>query len=181
MPDPRTITQTAEELLTRGKVQRLPVPVFELAKLAGATVRVGPLAADLSGFLYRQANSPVLGVNSLHPATRQRFTVAHELGHLLLHKQESFVDRSYPIFLRDELSSRAEDKHEIEANRFAAELLMPARLLLPMVGKTPPDIDDSDQIARLARRFDVSPQAMVFRLINLGLAAASEPKRPTRS
>jgi Zn-dependent peptidase ImmA (M78 family) len=172
MQTPRAITRAAEELLDRGKVRRLPVPVFELAKLAGAIVRIGPLPAELSGFLYRQRNSAILGVNSLHSATRQRFTVAHEVGHLLLHREESFVDRRYPIFLRDEKSSKAKDKVEIQANRFAAELLMPACLLLLMIGKTPPDIDDAEQIARLARRFDVSPQAMVFRLINLGITAS---------
>ncbi len=62
----------------------------------------------------------------LGSTVRQRFTIAHELGHFFLHRASStvFVDAA-PIFFRDESSSNGSQREEIEANAFAAELLMP--------------------------------------------------------
>ena len=58
-------------------------------------------------------NHAVLGVNDWHADVRQRFTVAHELGHLKLHHDELFVDG---VLKRDDQSSLAIRPHEIEAN-----------------------------------------------------------------
>lgn len=175
MPNRGKVKKLADRLLSMGAVNSPPVPVWELAKLAGVTVKCGQLPEDLSGFLVRDKQSIVIGVNSSHSETRQRFTLAHELGHLLLHPQASYVDRSFPIFFRDERSSKAEIRAEIEANQFAADLLMPMQMLTS-VGRTPVDMDDESQIKKLAHRFQVSPQAMIFRLTNLGLA---EPPQET--
>ncbi len=177
MPNRHKVRKLADRLLSMGAVNSPPVPVWELAKLTGVTVKRGELPEDLSGFLVRDKQSIVIGVNSNHSETRQRFTLAHELGHLLLHPQASYVDRSFPIFFRDERSSKAEVRAEIEANQFAADLLMPMQMLmLTSVGRTPVDMDDESQIKKLAQRFQVSPQAMIFRLMNLGLA---EPTQET--
>ena len=113
--------------------------------------------------------SLVIGVNSSHPETRQRFTIAHELGHVLLHKEESLhVDETASIRFRDEESSLATKSDEIEANQFAAELLMPEHLVTEEIAKLP-DADPEDAIPILAERFQVSEQAMTLRLNRLGL------------
>lgn len=169
MPNRLQARKIADRLLSVGVVKNPPVPVANLAKLAGATVKCGPLPEDLSGFLIRDKHSIVIGVNSNHSETRQRFTIAHELGHLLLHPGENYVDRNFPIFFRDEHSSTAEIRAEIEANQFAADLLMPKRMILDLT-KGSIDIDDNELVDKLADRFNVSPQAMTFRLTNLGLA-----------
>lgn len=163
------IEAAADRLLSLAQVKTAPVPVFDLPSLAGATLRVGPLPDNLSGFLVRQSNSVIIGVNQAHATTRQRFTVSHELGHLLLHPQGSFIDHDFPIYFRDERSHTADLLPEIEANKFAANLLMPRRLIDPVIRK-PIDIEDTEQLTRLALRFAVSLQAITYRLINLGIA-----------
>ena len=94
---------------------------------------------------------------------------AHELGHYVLHSQGSdrlFVDAAPQVYLRDPAASQGTDSDEIEANRFAASLLMPKTLLRQMVGEGVTPITDLD-IYRLALRFEVSDQAMTLRLGSL--------------
>lgn len=173
------ITQAADRLLALGKVTRPSVPVDRLARLAGAELRVGPLPSELSGFLLREEGSPIIGVNSTHAPVRQRFTIAHELGHLALHPDRSYVDRGFAVYFRDDKSATAEDYAEVQANQFAADLLMPRKMLDVAMKGWAVDIEDSESLARIARRFGVSTQALTFRLINLGLAL--NPPSSTRT
>jgi Zn-dependent peptidase ImmA (M78 family) len=147
-----------------------PIPVERLAKSLGAEVRYQSLKGDLSGFLYRDGKRVVIGVNSHHPTTRQHFTVAHELGHLLLHgPQGVYVDHDFKLRLRSDISSQGVDEEEIEANLFAAELLMPDALLhrdLRKLGTL--GVLRDDAIQRLANKYGVSPQALLIRLGGLG-------------
>ncbi len=167
------IREAAEELLRQAKVDKPPVPIERLARRLGAEVRYEPLEGDLSGMLFlEEGGRAIIGVNALHPKSRQRFTIAHELGHLRLHECSGIhVDRKFPIRLRDERSSQAVDYEEIEANGFAAELLMPAAMLeadLDGYATDFVDYDDDDLIRHLADKYKVSTQAMAFRLLNLG-------------
>jgi Zn-dependent peptidase ImmA (M78 family) len=126
---------------------------------------------DVSGILYRDGSKAIIAVNATHARTRQRFTIAHEIGHLRLHEgRPMFVDRSVRLDRRDERAARGVDAKEIEANSFAAALLMPEEMILSAVARLPRDSGRSQEIiGRLARRFDVSAQAMEYRLANLGL------------
>ena len=112
----------------------------------------------------------VIGVNAKHPPTRQRFTIAHEIAHHVLHASAAFhVDNRIAILRRDPKSSEGTDHTEIEANVFAAELLMPSSLLATdLVDLRTSDLDDETEVKQLAKRYNVSPQAMTFRLANLG-------------
>lgn len=170
MLDP-LITDAADELLARGNVIQPPVPVHKLAELAGAEIRTGKMPPELSGFLLRQGGRPVIGVNTGQVTQRQRFTIAHEIGHMLLHPEESYVDRGFSVYFRDERSATAEDLAEMQANQFAADLLMPREMLESILKGRDFDLEDQDELDRVAKRFDVSTQALTFRLINLGLAA----------
>jgi Zn-dependent peptidase ImmA (M78 family) len=155
-------------------VIRPPIPVERIAHLCGGQVRYEPFEGQISGILYNENGRIIIGVNSLHPKTRQRFTIAHEIGHIKLHQGEQFyIDRDFRIYLRDEKSSQATDKKEIQANSFAAELLMPEKMLMADwqerdTGYTY-DIENDEFIQSLAKRYKVSLQAMIFRLINLRL------------
>ena len=148
-----------------------PVPVDRIAKALAAKLRFSPLDYELSGMIYVKEDIPLIGVNALHHPNRQRFTIAHECGHLLLHKaqitKEVHVDKDFPMLMRDAVSAAGIDEMEIEANLFAAELLMPDYLLAKALGDEPLDIDDEDAVIALARSFKVSPSAMRFRLGNL--------------
>ena len=108
-----------------------------------------------------------------HPR-RQRFTIAHELGHWFLHPGRPYtVDSTIRVNRRDDLSSLATDREEIEANAFAASILMPEDLVqaaAQIVGSIGARTA-KEAIVRLANRFEVSEDAMSFRLHNLGLTS----------
>lgn len=109
-------------------------------------------------------------MNSNHPPTRKRFTIAHELAHLLLHSTSGVHVDEMVVQMRDRKTSEGVDEHEMEANRFAAELLMPQKFLeddLQSMGRI--HADDEEAIAILAKRYGVSKQAMAIRLSSLKL------------
>ena len=171
MADPQ---EAAKRMIDRYGTKALPIPVEELASRAGAQLSFEPFEGDVSGVLFREEAEIIIGVNSAHPATRQRFTIAHELGHLLLHPGKPLiVDRWVRVNLRNSKSSLATDRQEIEANQFAAELLMPRELVYSEVQRLFPLPqsfgDDEGLIVELARRFNVSGEAMGIRLQNLGM------------
>jgi Zn-dependent peptidase ImmA (M78 family) len=118
--------------------------------------------------------------------TRQRFSLAHEVGHLRLHaRRVDLLTAPIPGLLGDSsrphLSRRASKEwHEVEANRFAAALLMPERLLRPAFERArakfqylmqEPAKMQADVASQLASDFQVSAQAMDLRLKTTGLAS----------
>lgn len=172
----RRAEQAAGRLLAEAGEVLAPVDVERLAAHLGVVISRSTFKdGDVSGMLVRQdGRSPVVGVNDAHSAHRQRFTIAHELGHLLLHPgREIVLDRPVRVNLRDKNSSTATDREEIEANAFAASLLMPADLVRSELQRLPADVrqDPDRSAAALAARFEVSDSAMGFRLINLGLVS----------
>lgn len=169
MNPPTNAERHAIVVLEEAGVTNLPVPVGEIAISRGADVTYEAYEGEVSGMLYRFDDHAVIGVNSTHAPTRQRFTVAHEIGHLEMHKgQPLFIDR----FARVNWRNGESNNEEIEANQFAAELLMPrefvAREVERMLEKRRA-IDARTLAAQLAKTFEVSPQAMEYRLANLGV------------
>ena len=84
-----------------------------------------------------------------------------------------FVDKDFIVHFRDANSSKGYDPLEIEANQFAAELLMPAEKVKEIFVEAPFDIDDEGALRKLAARFVVSPIAMTLRLSSLGLVVGA--------
>lgn len=168
------IRQVTKDLLTQAGIARPPVNVQAIAEMLNAKVvpaHFGTNPDDISGMLYRDEGQITIGVNSDQHKNRQRFTIAHELGHLKLHNQGAlYVDKVFPVRMRNRDSSSAVYQDEIEANAFAAELLMPAFMLEeePEIMDLIFDYESDDIIQRLAKKYQVSPQAMTFRLITLG-------------
>jgi Zn-dependent peptidase ImmA (M78 family) len=110
---------------------------------------------------------PVAGVNALHHPYRQRFTLAHELAHVEMHRAalttEVHIDKG--ILRRDAVSATGVEPLEIEANVFAAELLMPQELLdAELAGRQIDLEEDAFVIKALAKRFKVSEAVMRYRL-----------------
>ncbi|WP_186136213.1 ImmA/IrrE family metallo-endopeptidase [Burkholderia gladioli] len=162
------ISREVSDLLDKAGVEDAPVPVEEIAAMVGARVTYNDFQNEISGLLLRRSQSIVIGVASEQSEARQRFTIAHEIGHLLLHEgEELHVDADFRVNLRSSASSRADDVTEIEANAFAASLLMPIEFLKKDVARMRIDVEDCDQIEQLANKYGVSAQAMTFRLINL--------------
>lgn len=167
----KKIQRLVEELLEQHKISSPPIDVFSIAKMKGIDIVQGDLG-DVSGVLLREGSRITIGVNQNHSETRKRFTVAHEIGHLTLHGDEPLhIDKVFAIKLRNRVSSEAVDLGEIEANAFAAELLMPTIMVRQRVQDIPEVLDyekDDNVIKKLANEFQVSQQAMTIRLINLG-------------
>lgn len=164
--------QKAHEILNRTERQ-FPVDVNAIAATYNIEVRMQPLEDSVSGVLVIKERHAIIGVNENHHPHRQRFTIAHELGHFFLHPTTSkiFVDAA-PIFFRDETSSEGSQRQEIEANAFAAELLMPEDAMRQCLEQQPVDAFDENTIHKLASEFGVSKQAVIIRLTRLGLITA---------
>jgi len=168
----RRAEQAAETLLgSLGMLDDIPVDAEQVARRCGAVVSRERFRRDLSGMLVRgdAPGTAVIGVNSTHHPRRQRFTIAHEIGHLALHKgRKVTVDSGLRVDYRDDAGNPSVQE-ERDANAFAASLLMPEPTVqqraepLVRAGAT-----RSALVSGLAREFDVSEEAMGYRLLNLG-------------
>lgn len=173
MSQPKVAEKKAAELLNRCGITRPPIDLEVLAKQIGADIQYERLESSVSALLVRAADGQArIGVNASHHRNRQRFSIAHEIGHFLLHSHQPtlFVDGEM-IYFRDNASSEARDKREIQANAFAASVLMPEDLLRADLHGAGIDIQDDVAVKRLAERYQVSPQSLAIRLVNLGLVS----------
>lgn len=122
------------------------------------------LSSNQSGYLRKIDNGWVIGVNKRHNTKRQRFTLAHEFAHFVLHKDDGNNSFEDEIFFRDDNLTSI----EYAANEFAAAILMPQNLVEECINN---DISD---IEELANKFDVSVIAMKNRVVSLGYKLAYE-------
>lgn len=168
MADYERSSSQSQRLLAIHGVLQPPVDVTEIAKSEGLDVLFEELEDKISGFLLKAPSGAVIGVNSRHHRNRQRFTIAHELGHHCMHPDEPtvYVDDVMVHF-------RGEDIHapltqtEIEANAFAASLLMPEEFLKSDLAGRQIDVLDETAVRHLAHRYQVSVQALTIRLVEL--------------
>lgn len=180
MPNPQTKTaqakspeEHAESLLDELSCDQFPVPVDKLAKQLGAQLRYSPLDEELSGMIFIRNGVPIIGINSLHHLNRQRFTIAHEIGHLRMHPDQItaavHVDKGFqvPVLFRDAKSAEGTERWEIEANQFAAALLMPRKHLAQALATVAGDIEDQAPIEQMARKFRVSVATLNYRIRSL--------------
>lgn len=162
--------ECAAEALQKSGVRAIPISVTRVARHYGIEVFVEEFAEDVSGVLLVEDEQPLIGVNSQHHMNRQRFSVAHELGHFLMHMsgRNTFVDGAF-VFFRDHVSTQGTDLQEIEANAFAAALLMPEDAIYAELRRGEIDVLDEYAVDRMAAKFGVSAQALAIRLTKLRL------------
>lgn len=131
-----------------------PVPVEEVSEKLGLRVVLFKFPDSISGVLRKPKQA--IGVNENHHPIRRRFTIAHELGHFVLHhgNEEDMIDGQF---------NNSNNSNEREANAFASFLLMPKEWVLSHYKKIGLDAKE------LAKKFNVSEQAMTIRLLELGL------------
>ncbi|NKB78045.1 MAG: ImmA/IrrE family metallo-endopeptidase [Gammaproteobacteria bacterium] len=158
---------TASDVLSQHWDGYLHVCPKKIAQSMGVTLKEFDAAIQLdrnhvdhglSGKFEFEGDTPVCYYNSSEPLLRQNFTIAHELGHYALGHGKSFRD---PV---SNFSSRGNEFKEIQANDFAAQLLMPKSQVLGYIRER--GIVD---IGKLADIFKVSQVAMKYRLKNLGV------------
>lgn len=111
-----------------------------------------------SGSLMYVDGKWIINVNKAHNINRQKFTIAHELGHYILHKDTKTNFEDY-IFFRDNRL----DSLEYAANKFAGSILMPEEDVRELV-----DNQHIKNIGELAKIFGVSARAMIYRINDLG-------------
>ena len=159
------IENLVNQILDETGVRQPPVPVDDIIRNKGIGIRYSDLK-DVSGVVVRQGDATVIGVNSTQSPVRIRFTLAHELGHALLHKgKEVRFDKTFSYNLRSSVSEQGTDIEEIEANFFAASLLMPRRFIDMDARTHSIDIEDSKALRAISSEYGVSSQAMALRLV----------------
>lgn len=152
------------------------ISVTTVAGKIGVDLKKYDFGEDISGVLLRDGDKAQIGYAANNGEKRQRFTIAHELGHYSLNHQRKgvFVDtpeKYFALFRRND-SSAGEDFQEREANAFAAALLMPIGLVREGISyflssDDAPRSEDFMLVPKLSKRFFVSDLAMSYRLTNL--------------
>ncbi len=145
--------------LALGLVGSLKTPsqihVLEICKQLGVKVFFRNFA-EIDGLLVRKGDETFIAVNENRTFARKRFTIAHEIGHFLMHKGESF-----------DLSGKGDPKIEREADIFATNLLMPSAMIREIHNQFSSLSTGMDTVSEMAWIFRVSNEAMKFRLFEL--------------
>jgi Zn-dependent peptidase ImmA (M78 family) len=164
----------ANDAINRIGLPKLPIDIKKIATSLGVSVMGHDFGDEMSGVLVLKDDKGTIGFNKDQSESRKRFTIAHELGHYILHKNnhnDVFVDRDFIIMYRrgTENYSETELIQEQEANAFAAAILMPEHLIEQELKENNyyPNLSELQLIEKLAKTFKVSAPAMTFRLNNL--------------
>lgn len=151
-----------KEVLER-YLSEYPVKLGKLAREMGLSIKVSSMSTGISGQIMKENDHYTIRVNRHEARERQRFTIAHELAHFLLHKP--IIDSS-PDGIKDNVLYRSgePERIEYEANRLAADIVMPMRLVEQVLRDEFDGVVTEATIESLAARFQVSKAAMEIRL-----------------
>lgn len=179
---------SASELLEKLGIDRAPVDVFSIVERLPVKIDDSfdfAEKVDLSGEISLDSDRyPVIWVNPFDSSNRKRFTMAHEIGHLV----NDIIPNLDKVGIDDQFLDKAmnlkrdgrQDPKEYAANEFAAQLLMPKKFIIRETqeiinnfkktkGKAA-KLPISLLIEELANKFIVSEQAMEIRLKRIGIA-----------
>ena len=163
-----SVEEIAENSLHQHGLYSIPVDPVVLASELGIRVNNAKFSEpSLAAMLAKRGSNIWILLDESGSPSRKRFSIAHELGHHFLHLESDgeIVDRNADLFRVSEYATSEitpERRREIEANQFAAALLMPERL----VRQVWPDYSSVSEMAKL---FQVSEESMGYRIASLGL------------
>ncbi len=170
-----------EMLKVRGFSVTPPIAIENIIKFLGLALEINPDFNNIKviGRITIKNGAPTIWVNPIKNTTeeRKRFTLAHELGHFMLHIAPEGKINNFDEFSDKNISFNRDDNWsytEMEANNFAAELLIPISLAKSKVKDiltSEPGISTEDMLVKLSKCFEVSETAMEYRLRNLGVIA----------
>lgn len=171
--DNEEIEAFTRRILKEYKRYTAPVDPYALATDMGVDVYEVEFDDDVvSGMIQTEQGTTELFVNAYDSSRRKRFTVAHELGHILLHFSDidgEYVDSANDVHYNSKVMYRNnpdltndERYREYEANQFAAALLMDSELIAYSWERL-------KSVALMADLFRVSSSTMEIRLNTLGL------------
>jgi Zn-dependent peptidase ImmA (M78 family) len=151
-PDYERASLEAKRVLEENFIIGPPVLAYELAENCGLKVFVDVFDdACIAGML--DIENKTITVNKHDSLTRQSFTIAHELGHWLLHVKHGTMTEKEFLY-RKPLGGPDDDWREKEANWFAANLLVPSEMLKEYASLSQEEA---------ARVFRVSPSVIGYR------------------
>ena len=140
--------------------KEVPMKIGELAKNLGVTVYSATLPSNISGEIKETDGKTVIKVNRHDTKPRQRFTLAHEIAHFLLHKhllRNGIVD---DVLYRSSQSNAI----EAEANRLAADILMPPNLINEILRNCSHLTDRERKLEEVAQQLNISLTALKIRM-----------------
>jgi len=192
------IERKAQLVLRNAGALTIPVDLEKVLQSLNVRVHEEDMDDETAGVLIVKGDQRHVLVNKAHHHNRRRFTIAHELGHLVLHDDEAngdesgermYIDRQIRVYQRvgepssavyEQEGSQTTALQEREANAFAACLLMPTHHVTRAALER--DLFDEVSVASLARNFEVSEQAMSIRLqqlqvveVSMGLETSTDP------
>ncbi|NMA73849.1 MAG: ImmA/IrrE family metallo-endopeptidase [Bacteroidales bacterium] len=156
------LLKNAEDILRKAEEKGFYVgDSLDIERLVSTIDDIVVLYEDMdggkSGSLYQKDGKWIITINNKHHKNRQRFTLAHELGHYILHKEKNATFEDTAFFRGGQM-----DAIEYAANSFAATILMPEEKLKGLI--------DSGirSVSLLANKFNISTSALKYRLEELG-------------
>lgn len=172
----RKIKEKVRKILNDCNVYSAPVPIADIAEKYGFVV-FETFLEDESGFLLiskegisinGKKHKKVIAVNSVDTPFRKRFTIAHELGHYFLEVYENEEKLVEDYYVHREINSYNNLKREKEADKFAAELLMPTEFVeyeIKRLNRLDLLLTDIPQF--ISNKFQVSYSSARYRLSEL--------------
>lgn len=160
------LEELTANILLSSDMYKVPVSVVKIANINDIKVYEGDLDKKISGAIRYKQNENVFEilVNKNDSSVRQRFTIAHELGHYFLHRDYLKNEKLHidtVLYRTDDKETDEGKKREREVDYFAGALLMNKTLL--------ENLRKDNTITELAEIFNVSVSAMTVRLDILGL------------
>lgn len=148
-------------------LSNIPVKLGALAKDLGISVKVSTLKTGVSGLIQREGGIYKIKLNRYESRERQRFTLAHEISHYLLHRD--LIDKNENGIVDNVLYRSGEAANvEYEANKLASCIVVPSEVLIEEL-EAHSDYESTAQVEILARRFEVSKAAMEIKFEELGI------------
>ena len=153
------IMDSSHNILTLRDDEDYPLDIEKIIKNYNIEICKEDMDYDISGYIEKRETTWIIGVNKYHSKQRQRFTLAHEFAHYILHRHkiQDQKHQDMALFRTNEV-----DSIEIEANDYAGELLIPNEKFKKHINNGVTKISD------LADKFDVSISAIRYKAYKLG-------------
>ncbi|WP_349972371.1 ImmA/IrrE family metallo-endopeptidase [Pseudomonas caspiana] len=153
----KSLNETQRAIITQHQ-GALPVAVGAIAKAFGLVVLKSTMQGSISGEIRESEGVVTIKVNRHDVKERQRFTLAHEIAHFLLHRERLIGGITDDILYRSRLS----DDLEREANRLAADIIMPSSLIEPAL-QACSNLKPEERYKKIAEQAQVSLAAIKIR------------------
>ena len=156
---PKTYKMPLNDILTSNSSEQYPLDIEKIIKNHNIDICKEDMDYDISGYIEKRETKWIIGINKYHSRQRQRFTLAHEFAHYVLHRHtiQNQKHQDMALFRTNEVNSI-----ETEANEYAGELLIPDAKFKECLNNGVTKISD------LADNFDVSISAIRYKAYRLG-------------